>query len=430
MRRKSSSKIAVIIAIVFAFFVSLSSSVGGAVSSPGRSSAQPGSGLSAPTAGLPRVFCMDPSRLALVKSRLAGGDTSLQSALKRLRERGDSSLKEGPFSVMDKTSIPPSGDKHDYMSRGPYWWPDPNKPDGLPYIRRDGYRNPEVRANAFDRTAIGSMFGAVSTLALAYYFTDYEPYAEHASELLRIWFLDPKTKMNPNLQYAQAIPGVVEGRGIGIIDTAGLTGMIDSIGLIERSKAWTDADDKAMRAWCWAYLEWLRTSGNGRDEDKAENNHGTYYDAQRVSLALYTGRAELARDILKSVPARRIDIQITPDGRQPLELARANSFGYSVMNLNGHVNLAQMAQSLGIDLWNYESRDGRSLRKAIDYLAQYADPEKEWPHSQIGRASTSQLLPLLHRAAIAYNDDRYEALIKKASPERAADSGMQFVWPR
>jgi hypothetical protein len=31
------------------------------------------------------------------------------------------------------------------MSLAPYWWPDPKSPNGLPYIRRDGERNPEIK---------------------------------------------------------------------------------------------------------------------------------------------------------------------------------------------------------------------------------------------------------------------------------------------
>ncbi len=161
------------------------------------------------------------------------------------------------------------------------------------------------------------MNSAVETLALAWYLTDRKPYAVHAASLLRTWFLDPATKMNPHLQFGQAIPGRVEGRYIGIIDTARLTRTVDAIGLLEKSDAWTVKDHRAMQKWCAAYLRWFRTSDHGLGEQKTHNNHATWYDAQVVSLALFTGQEELARTTLESAKHRRIDTQIEPDGSQP-----------------------------------------------------------------------------------------------------------------
>ncbi len=378
----------------------------------------------------PRVFCLDPVRLAQTKARIARGEKSLAPAIEKLRLEADDALKKGPFSVMDKKLVPPSGDKHDYMSLGPYWWPDPDKSDGLPYIRRDGRVNPESRTSDTDRAAFGRMTDAVETLALAWYFTDHEPYAAHASRLLRVWFLEPATKMNPNLQFGQAIPGRVKGRDIGIIDTARLTRIVDSVGLLASSKAWTAEDRRAMLAWCAAYLGWLRTSSHGRGEEKQHNNHGTWYDAQVASLALLAGREDLARDILEKVKSRRIDKHIEPDGRQPHELVRTKSLGYSTGNLDGLLRLAIMGQKLGIDLWNYRSADGRSLRKALDFLSPYADPRKKWPYEQISDFQPARLFSLLRRGAIAYNDNRYEDLIKKIPPKDIAAARTQLLWPR
>ena len=265
----------------------------------------------------PRVFCLDPVRLAKSKRRVTAGDKSLRPAIERLQAEAEEALKAGPFSVMDKKLTPDSGDKHDYMSFGPYWWPDPKKPDGLPYIRRDGRVNPESRTDDTDRPAFGRMTSAVETLAAAFYFAEDKRYAEHAARLLRVWFLEPATRMNPNLQFGQAIPGRTKGRDIGIIDTARLTRLLDAIGLLESSHAWTSNDRHRMRDWCAAYLKWLRTSKHGLGEEKKHNNHGTWYDAQVVSLALYVGEEETARRILEKVKARRIDKHIEPDGSQP-----------------------------------------------------------------------------------------------------------------
>jgi len=379
---------------------------------------------------LPRVFCLSPAKLAESKARVRQADKSLQPAMEKLRTEADEALKAGPFSVMDKQHTPPSGDKHDYMSLGPYWWPDPNKPEGLPYIRRDGRVNPETRTTDTDRLAFGQMSDAVETLSLAWYFTEHRPYAAHAAWLLRVWFLDEATAMNPNLEFSQAVPGRTPGRDIGIIDTARLTRIVDAIGLLESSDTWTSADRGGMRRWCTEYFKWLRTSSHGLGEEKQPNNHGTWYDAQVVSLSLFLGQAAPARKILEQVKSRRIDKHIEPDGRQPRELARTKSLGYSTMNLDGLFRLATMGQGAGVDLWHHESADGRSLRKALDYLAPYADPEKRWPHEQITESSPTGLFALLRRGSIVYGDQRYEALIEKIPAAEMIADRTNLLWPR
>ncbi len=379
---------------------------------------------------LPRVFCLDPEKLDMALSRINDGDESLQPALRKLIADADEAIKASPYSVMDKTLTASSGDKHDYMSLGPYWWPDPDKADGLPYIRRDGEVNPESRTRDTDRPAFGDMTDAVEVLAPAWYFTGRKDYAVHAAMLLRTWFLDPATRMNPNLQFGQAIPGRVEGRDIGIIDTARLTRIIDAIGFLESSDAWTARDREQMRDWCAEYLKWLRTSSHGRGEDKQHNNHGTWYDAQVASLALYTGDNDLARGVLEAVKKRRIDTQIRPDGSQPYELARTKSFGYSVMNLDGFFRLAWMGGKVGVDLWNYESSEGQSLRKALDFLAPYADPAKKWPHKQIVPMSRERLFSLLLQGATAYDDPSCDLLAGKVPQEEAIENQALLFWPR
>jgi hypothetical protein len=220
---------------------------------------------------LPRVFLVDARALVETRQRIAHGDRSLVRAVARLRAEADEALQAGPFSVMDKKAVPPSGDKHDYMSVGPYWWPNPNTSDGKPYVRRDGVVNPE--RHQYDNRPLGQMCEAVDTLALAYYLTGHEPYAAHAAKLLETWFLDEATRMNPHLQYGQAIPGRCEGRGIGIIDTARLARLVDSVGMLAGSAAWSKVDQKGLEDWFAAYLRWCLESEYGQDEFRARNNH-------------------------------------------------------------------------------------------------------------------------------------------------------------
>ncbi len=368
---------------------------------------------------LPRVFLLDAKHLAATRQRILNGDTNFAPALAELQRDGVRALKAGPFSVMDKDTVPPSGDKHDYMSVAPYFWPDPSKSNGLPYLRRDGERNPANRTP--DRRSIGDLVGEVETLSLAYYFTGNETYATKATQLLRTWFLNPATRMNPNFQYAQAVPGVNAGRGIGLIETAGLTVVVDAVGLLAESKVWMEADQRGLEAWFTQFLRWMQESRNGRDEAAAKNNHGTYYDLQVASFALFVGKREVATNVLRSAGSKRIARQIEPDGRQPLELARTKSWGYSTMNLRGLMSLATLGEQVGVDLWHFESPDGRSIRKALDYLAQFASGERKWPHQQLGGWSPGGVAPLWRQAALKFPDSKYREMAWKLARARASD---------
>ncbi len=367
----------------------------------------------------PRVFLIDANLLVQSRARVAAGDEHLAAPMTKLRQEADEALEAGPFSVLDKEFVPPSGDKHDYMSLGPFWWPDPSKADGLPYLRRDGEVNPETQA--YDRRPLGQMTSAVETLALAYFLTEHEPYAQHAARLLRVWFLDQQTRMNPHLEYGQAIPGRTEGRGIGIIDTAQLSRLVDAVGMLAASPSWTRADQEGLEAWFQQYLVWLRESNHGRDEDRTKNNHATWYDVQVVTFALFCGDDEAAREVLRNVPNRRIATQIEADGRQPLELARTRSWNYSTMNLRGMFALATLGEHLGVDLWNFQTDDGRSIRQALEWLIPYALGEKDWTHRQIREFEPTRLVPLLRRAAIAYEESRYDRLAQQIGHDPADD---------
>ncbi|HZQ92418.1 MAG TPA: alginate lyase family protein [Terriglobales bacterium] len=348
----------------------------------------------------PRVFLVNPATLMSARTTLA------PAVAARLRADAEKALQQPLMSVVDKSLTPPSGDKHDYMSMAPYWWPDPSKPDGLPYIRRDGETNPEIRKIS-DHDNFGRLVSATHTLALAYYLLGDERYAAHAAELLRAWFLTPATRMNPNLTYAQAIRGINDGRGIGLIETRGFPRIVDAVGMLAGSRSWTAADQRGMERWCAEFVKWLRESKNGKDEAAAKNNHGTWYDGQLVALALFTHQRAIARAVLNEVRSKRIAVQIEPDGRQPLELARTKSFGYSVFNLNALVQLARLGEGPGIDLWNARTADGRSLRAALDFLIPFTSGDEKWPYEQIADFHADDIVPALLAAAVRYNDPRY-----------------------
>ena len=355
------------------------------------------------------LILMDAGHIKTLRERVRAGDASLKPAYDRMIEDAQRALKSGPWSVMSKTLVPSSGDKHDFLSFGPYWWPNPKTTNGLPYVRRDGEVNPEVRSSKSDDANLGRMSSSVKVLALAYAYTGEEVYARHATILLRTWFLNPETRMNPNLNFGQAIPGITEGRGIGIIDTVTLLPVPDATLLLEPSVAFTDTDMQGIKEWFAKYLDWLLTSKHGKDEAAAHNNHGTWYDAQATTFALFAGKRETARQILQNVGPKRIATQIQPDGAQPHEIARTKSFSYSVMNLNGMLTLAWLGQRAGVDVLGFSTADGRSIRKAVDFMLVYADPSNRWPHQQLGGVHREQLYPIAFTAACLYRDDALSA---------------------
>jgi hypothetical protein len=384
-------------------------------------------GVAQAQAAAPQVFVARGEDLLRTRARLRAGDSTLAAAFAALRDDAQRALAVPPQSVMQKHRVPSSGDRHDYMSFAPYSWPDSTKPGGLPYINRDGHVNPESRVDS-DRQPFGRMSEAVETLALAYFLSDDEAYARHAALLLRTWFLDSATRMNPNLKYGQAIPGVTLGRGIGLIDTRSLAQVVDAVALLRRSPSWTRADDAGMRAWARDFLTWMRTSQLGHDEETTKNNHGTWYNVQVASLALFVGDTAEAR----AAVARgrdRIATQILPDGRQPEELRRTRSLSYSQFNADAYTRLAELARYVGVDLWHYRSPSGGSVRAALLFLAPYADERTPWPGQQITKVEPQEFLGSLRRAYTPLGDTTLRNAIGKVSPGVRSSDRSRLLYP-
>lgn len=359
----------------------------------------------------PATLVLDGSIL-LQNRKASSKDASKKAAIQSLVNNAEKILQGGQFySVMHKNKIPPSGNKHDYMSIGPYWWPDPNKPNGLPYIRRDGERNPEYYEIS-DTEEMDKLESESEALALAYFFSKDERFAQHAARLIRTWFIDPETRQNPNLNFGQGIPGINTGRGIGIIETRELYRVIDAAILLQGSKHWSKQDHLALKKWFGEYLSWLVESPIGRDEADEHNNHGTYYDVQVIAFALFVNQPERARQQIE-VSKQRIASQIKADGSQPHELARTLSWGYTTMNLWGFFTLARLSETLQVDLWNYTTADGKGIHKALDWLLPYLKNEREWTYQQIKKREFGATFNILKVAAKKYQNLKYAELAKQ-----------------
>ncbi len=383
---------------------------------------------------LPNTAILNAEILRDAKSRIA--ETPDLWMVDTLAARADKFLREKIVTVVDKDLVPPSGDKHDYLTLAPYFWPNPDTPDGLPYVKRDGEVH-EPNRSGTDYYTRGLMDNAVITLAIAYYLLEDEHYAVKAAAWLRAWFLHSETRMNPHLNFAQGVPGVMDGSLWGIIDTWAWPAIVDAVRLIEPSTAWTEEDGDQLAAWFDEYQTWLRTSELGIEESLMWNNHGSFYDAQVAALAIYAGKEDIAKSVLLEARNRRINHGIEPDGRQLYELDRTRSFAYSGFNLRAFFHLAALADLLDMDLWNYTASDGSGIKAALDYLAMYCDPDTEWPHLDI-LFDRTRMIPMLRWAAYVYDDPGYLDVARKipgysdyvtAFPTRVTDIPQLFLNP-
>jgi hypothetical protein len=291
-------------------------------------------------------------------------------------KRADKLLNTPPQTVTAFAKPRSEGGKHDYFSEGPYWWPDKEHPNG-PYIQHDGLRNPDRYDHDHDNLSDFSWI--VSTETCAYTLTRDEKYVKSAMRQLRAWFIDTATRMNPNLQYAQAIKGICSGRGIGIIDAIPLIDISLSVKILERSPYASKQDIQEIRNWFKQYTIWLTTQPYGIDEMNAKNNHGTWWHAQVVAYAKLLGDDKLLQLCVDFYKNKLISEQMILNGSFPLETARTNSMSYSLFNLDAMASIAWNLSDQSFNVWNYELNDGRGLNKGLDFIYPYLIDKTKWP---------------------------------------------------
>mgnify|MGYP002545297825 FL=1 len=316
----------------------------------------------------------------LYKVKTLLSEQPYKSAYAKLIGKADRYLSEPHLSVVDdKDHVPASGDIHDYMSIARYTWPDTTKADGLPYIGRDGYTNPEYYT--YDREALLKMVDRAKIFALAWYFSDEKRYGKAAMEQIRTWFLRKDTYMNPNMYYGQIVKGYDNLNPTAVLDGAGFVDLLDALYLMENFRTWGWRRDlRRVNKWFAEFLDWIETSDQGVRESKAKDNTGTSYDLQRLAYNIYCGKKDKAQTILDSFVQNRTNKQIDDLGVQVEEVKRTSSFGYSVSNITVMTNFITIAHNHGLEL----SAEAQSrFYKAVDYLLLYLDEHKKWPYQEI-----------------------------------------------
>lgn len=335
-------------------------------------------------------------------SRVVGNENPNDESGPRfqLRSAANDALARGPYSVVDKTTLPPSGNRHDYWHPAPYYWPHPLRIPGMPYVKRDGRRVPGTRlyeslSERYDRTRLQRLFDDTFVLTLAWKEFGEKRHAEHAAMLVRHWFLNPETAMTPNLEYAQVRKGHNgnKGNSSGIIEMKDLYFFLDAVRLLRISQVLSTSELQAFTHWLEQYAHWLRTSPQGQEERASTNNHGTYFDLQLASIATFLGDRRMLRDTLRDSRMRILQ-QFEPNGLQPEEMKRATSAHYCCFNLQGWIQLAQLAEHEGEDLWHFTDGEGRGIRQAMEWLLPYLGAD--WPYRQIDEFDRERFFPIYY----------------------------------
>tara|TARA_Y100000385_G_scaffold287563_1_gene352080 strand:+ start:891 stop:3482 length:2592 start_codon:yes stop_codon:yes gene_type:complete len=353
---------------------------------------------------------INPKQIAILVSE--DTNQSVKSELKKMNALADGIMKEKECYTVTFNNGKNQVLRNNYFSIGPYWWPNPDTDNGLPYVRKDGQVNPE-RDRVSDRAEIQSFVKAIEALALTYHATQKERYAEYAVDLLERWFLDEGTRMSPNMLNAQAIPGLYSGRGTGIIDSHEFVYLVDYITLLKKSPHWKASHEEGIQDWFSEFLDWLLNHPYGQDESSSANNHGTSFDMQVIAIASYLQNDNWVFQRIRSHTIPRIDSQISISGEQPLETARTKSWNYTTENLYHFFLIGLMANNVGHDLFNYSNPAGGGYKKAIDYAIPYIKNPSSWPHEMIVPFDIKRLQATTQIAGSIYADAHYQDVIKE-----------------
>ena len=260
---------------------------------------------------------------------------------------------------------------------------------------------------------------AIAALGAAYRVTGEDRYAAKSADLLRVFFLDPDTRMNPHLNFAQAIPGRMPGRGIGIIDTLHLAEIPLAIMALAESPAFPDDVLAGLKQWFREYTHWMRTSKNGREEAATKNNHVVAYWLQIACFSRLTGDEENLAEARRQFKEVFVPDQMATDGCFPRELARTKPYAYSIFQLDNMATLCQVLSTPDDNLWEFELPDGRGIRKAMAYLYPYLADKSSWPRDPDVEswAGWPARQPALLFAGLALDEPRYLDLWKRLKPD-------------
>jgi len=328
--------------------------------------------------------------------------------------RAEKYLHSEVRTVVHDTSERSSGGPNDFYSEGDYWWPDPVHPDG-PYIRRDGESNPNnFIAHRQSLMRLGDIVGALSSAYLiSDSASDRKRYADAIGEHLHAWFVNPKTKMQPHLLYAQAIKGRNTGRSIGGIDAVHLVEVALAVERLSQYKAIDAGDLSSIKQWFAQFSSWMTSHPYGLKERDHPNNHSIAWSLQIAAYSKLTNNLEhqeLVKDYFKQWYLAKM---MSKNGSFPKETERTKPYAYSLFVMDLMAGIAQILTTQEENLWLYETENQRSLKLGVDFMAGYINDKMTWPFAPDVEYWKEWPLrhPFMVFAALQLNDCRYYSAV-------------------
>ncbi|KAM5536812.1 hypothetical protein V8D89_009530 [Ganoderma adspersum] len=355
-------------------------------------------------------------------------------AQKTILEWADELAAEGPWSVTNKTYTAPSGNKHDYMSWAPYWWPDCSSVGNTteltpqqvwvtcPYVAKDGQFNPDGRL-VNDVGEFDDMANAVLYNALAWALDGSSAYAARVAKYISTWFLDDATYMTPNLNYAQMNRGPKgqNGTHTGLLDLKCMAKIVSGILILRGGKVpeWTSEVDTGFVNWTKEYIPWLTSAPIALEEKAATNNHGTFYYNQLAALQILVGDTAGAKQTVEEYFTTQYKWQIAANGDQPLETARTRPYHYRAYNLAAMITNAKLGQYVGYGAWNLTTSNGTTIKDALAYAIT----------KDAGSEDASEIWqPVVAVGAVYGDSDGKLAEFMRAHAGSAYPADPQFLW--
>jgi len=366
-------------------------------------------------AGIPMTL-VSSSEAEALRSAIIRKEAWTLDSVRRLRADAERRSKEGPWSVTTERPQGIAMDIHEFYSEAPYWWPQDGDPKA-PYVRRDGQTNP----NRFmaNKNALVSMSDAVFSLGTAAYLLDDQRYAQRAARDINTWFLNPKTRMTPHLEYSQTIRNFNNGAGAGIVEGRVFVRAIQGMEFLAQTGYWDAKEQAAVRKWFQDYLTWLTSSNNGNSEKRAGNHHATWWTAQVAAISTFVENDTQQKAAFNYYRDHIFPRQIKPDGSAPREESRTRGLWYSAFNLEAMTTICRIAQLDGVDLWNVHAKGNADIVTVLEYLEPYLSDPKRWTKEQVTDSSNDGLYFLAY-AGMGLKKPEYLALYRKLEhPEGA-----------